>query len=88
MHYYFFNLSKQMHCTLYPSVEIGYAGGAGGANVQPNLASSNGFVAYAYITPTGLTLQTDQLPAVNNFDNSNPVWALAQVSCTFLVARP
>jgi hypothetical protein len=46
---------------------MGYAGGVGQASTQP--LAANGFAAYGLVSATGLTLQTDQLPVVGNFDN-------------------
>lgn len=71
-----------------PTVTIGFQGGASAQYEQAGITSQNGFVAYALVDENGLTLQTDQLPFVNNFDNTANVWPLSQVSCTILVVRP
>lgn len=68
-------------------VEIGYAGGADAANKQPNINTLNGFVAYGKADGSGITLETDQLPVVNNFDSNRDVWPLGQYKCALLVQR-
>jgi hypothetical protein len=61
------------------TVDIGYEGGSTAANQQTTATNLNGFVAYGQITNTGLKLETDQLPAVNNFDGVNPIWPLGKL---------
>lgn len=68
-------------------VKIGYAGGSSAGNVQPNLSTTDGFVAYGKADGSGITLQTDKLPVVNNVDGIVDVWPLGQYSCSFLVRR-
>lgn len=46
-------------------VTMGYGGGSSAVHQQANLASTNGFVAYGFLSSNGLELQTDQLPVVN-----------------------
>jgi len=67
-------------------VEMGYGGGVDATHVQSDLAGS-GFVTYAKADGSGITLETDQLPVVNNFDSSKNVWPLGQYSCVLILQR-
>ena len=67
-------------------VGVGYAGGSSGTNVQGNIDTLNGFVAYGQITNAGLVLQTDQLPVVNNFDGTVPIWPLGKQNDEIIIA--
>jgi hypothetical protein len=55
-------------------IEMGFAGGPTAVNIQSGSGGSlNGFVGYGRVTSTGVTLQTDQLPVVGNFDNVSSI---------------
>lgn len=68
-------------------VTMGYGGGASAADVQPNLSGTSGFVTYGKADGSGITIETDQLPVVNNFDSNVNVWPLGQYQCAFLVQQ-
>lgn len=55
------------------AVRCGVVMGAKGVNspVQPD---TTGFNAYVFFNSNGMQMQTDQLPIVNNFDNTVNIW--------------